>query len=241
MGRTTDDAGGIFVDWGNPGFFTGKTQLLVAYWTKVTAWGGPTWGPGPLKTNFSDKGWWVFSDHAADKIFLTTYGAGGSATGDGVPAPINGQGWISVGYWFGSNLESYNVRSYKNGTLAENASGQDTPIDTAADAFSVALEGPGSRIAEIGVWAESDGSLTATVAASIMAKLANPAHAQRRAVDISDKVVKFYAPLDFNNNDIVGGAAFNGSAHWVDASDHPWAVGGNGGAARHYYNQLMRA
>jgi hypothetical protein len=219
MGRTNDDPAGLFVNWGNPAFFSGATAILVAWWLKVSAFGTPLWGPACVKTDFSTRGWWAF-ENTPDKIDFSTWGTGGASGTILVPAPVAGQGWIHTGFWLG-NVNA--LVCYKNGTPATLVATADSGIDT-ADALAVALPGSGAAIAEIGIWAESDGSLTNAVADTIMAKLANPAHAERRAIDITDKAAKFYAPLDVTDADLVGGAPFSGSVHWIDAGDHPWAL-----------------
>lgn len=143
------------VNWGAPAFFSGATQVLVAYWFKMTALSDA--GPALYKTDFVNRGWWIFSENPNDRLVLATYpGASGNVM---VASPIVGQGWIHTGWWWDGTSTP---RVYRNGTGSDFLPGMNSGTLTynAADLLSTFIRGTGQRIAELAIWARSDGVLT---------------------------------------------------------------------------------
>lgn len=218
MGYRAASAAGGELAWTDPAFMaTPPTQLLVAFWVKVTSWTGETWGPALFKTDFAAGGWWVFDENATDKLTIGGYpGAAGVTL---VAAPVLNQGWIHTGFWINA---AGDCQTYKNGVPIDFTGALTTGVltDTAVVIKAIA-GGIGKLVAEAAIWARADSALTVTVANAIMTKLANPAHAQKHAIDITDLAVNWYAPLYDDTDEVVG--ATTGTGTLVDAGDHPWA------------------
>lgn len=210
MGLTAT-AVNVYVTWGDPAFLATPTSLLVAWWVKVTSFADSISGPGTFKSDFSTHGWWHSND--ASLVALTSYP---STSRTLLSAPVSGQGWIHTGFW----TDASTLKGFRNGTPDTDTTPGTGILTHDTASLGIYLGGAGITVAEMSLFS----GLSLTTAAAIMTKLSNPAHAQRRAIDISDYAASFYAPLATDVNEIIIPVSGTPLAGYLITTDHPWSL-----------------
>lgn len=197
-----------------------KARLLLSYWVKLNVAGFDA----VFSTDFSTHGWWM--PIVGNDIFVSRYP---TPTNNHVADGVVNNTWTNVGVFFTAG----GCRTYKNSVETVNVANSDLPL--AALTLQAAVEKADILIAEIGIFIDNDLDTSgATVVEAILAKLADPMNAQRRAIDITDSPCAFYAPLlpGGSDNDLVASEVGTASGNLISSSDHPWTPPAATGAAR---------
>jgi hypothetical protein len=223
MGYTSDGTANAEVHWGDVAALDSATnsQLLVAYWVKLTSNPGADTGVAFSKSDFSTNGFWQAYVTALDSLAQTNFDTP-TVGATIVSAPVAGQGWIHIGFWHDIGTPTW--RTYVNGvgTDQDTGSGIGAPLGNSTANLRALCGTAAVILAECALWAKPSG-LTVTVANAIMAKLANAAGAERVATAVTDSPVTFYAPLATHVNEVV--LSITGTnTNLIDAGDHPWTL-----------------